>query len=84
MRAHVVLPPDLVRESDALVGKRRRSKFLAEAVREKLARIKLARAAEQAAGALADIAVPGWETSESAARWVRTARSGSRSRLPMP
>ena len=74
VRTHVVLPPDLVDEVDRRVGPRRRSQFFADAAVEKLARLRLAEAAEQAAGSLADLPTPGWETPESAASWVHSSR----------
>jgi len=36
MRAHVVLPEELVREVDRLTGPRKRSQFIEDAVRMKL------------------------------------------------
>lgn len=81
MRTHVVLPVELVEEVDELVGARRRSRFFADAVAEKLARLKLLRAAEVALGSLADVDVPGWETAESTGRWVRDLRAADERRL---
>ena len=60
-----------------MVGRRGRSKFLGEALEEKLARLRLIRAAEKVAGSLADTNIPGWEASESAVEWVRAARRAS-------
>ena len=74
LRTHVVLPPDLVAEVDRLVGPRRRSQFFAEAAVEKLGRLKLAETAARAAGSLAEVATPNWESSEEAAAWVRSSR----------
>lgn len=74
MRAHVVVPDDLIAEIDALVGPRKRSEFFVEAARERLRRERLKAAAEAAAGSLVGIDIPGWETSESAAEWVREQR----------
>ena len=74
VRTHVVLPRELVESVDQLVGRRARSRFFAEAAAEKLSRLRLARAAKRAAGSLADAPIPGWETSESAAAWVRDLR----------
>jgi hypothetical protein len=74
MRTHVVIPQDLVAAVDRLVGRRRRSAFFAEAAAEKLARLHLAAVAEQAAGSLASVAVPGWETPDAASAWVRASR----------
>jgi metal-responsive CopG/Arc/MetJ family transcriptional regulator len=74
VRTPVVLPPELVDEVDRLVGQRRRSQFFTEAAREKLARVRLVAAAHKAAGSLADVPTPEWESSEAAARWVRRSR----------
>lgn len=74
VRTHVVLPKELVESVDELVGPRGRSSFLTEAVEEKLARVRLMQTAKEAAGSLADVEIPGWETSETAAEWVRGLR----------
>jgi hypothetical protein len=63
-----------VKSVDELVGRRRRSRFFTEAVQEKVDRLRLARLAEKMAGSLADVDIPGWETKESAAEWVRASR----------
>ena len=81
MRAHVVVPAELVRSVDSLVGKRARSRFFAEAVAEKLARARRATILKGAAGALADRETPGWETGEAAAAWVRASREADTDRL---
>ncbi len=81
MRTHVVIPKELVDSVDELVGRRSRSKFFTEAVAEKLTRARLAKAAKSVVGSLADADIPGWETSESAAAWVRTSRSASEAKL---
>ncbi len=81
MRAHIVIPEELVREVDELVGARRRSQFFEDAVREKVKRMKLLAAAEAAAGSLADVEIPGWESSEAAAEWVHALRQADEERL---
>lgn len=81
VRTHLVVPQDLVASVDRLVGRRRRSAFFAEAAAEKLARLRLAEAAEQAAGSLASVDVPGWETPEAASAWVRASRQADDARL---
>jgi hypothetical protein len=73
VRIHVVMPTNLVASIDQIVGRRRRSQFLVEAAAEKLARLQLAQLVEDAAGSLADVDIPGWETSESAAEWCTRA-----------
>jgi hypothetical protein len=59
VRTHVVMPKEVVDEIDDLVGPRRR---------------RLLDAFDRAAGSLANVGVPGWETSELAAEWVRNLR----------
>jgi metal-responsive CopG/Arc/MetJ family transcriptional regulator len=76
-RAHVLIPDDLLQDVDALVGPRRRSEFLVEAAREKLARETLRREAHKLGGSLADVETPGWETSEASREWVRALRRES-------
>ncbi len=80
VRTQVTLPRQIVEAVDALVGKRGRSKFFAEAAGEKLARVRLLEAARRAAGSLADVDTPGWETSEAAADWVRASRRAGEER----
>jgi hypothetical protein len=81
MRAHIVVPAELVRAVDSMVGRRARSRFFAEAAAEKLARAKRATLLKQAAGALADQETPGWETAETAEAWVRHSREAGDARL---
>ena len=74
VRTHIVIPKELVESVDEIVGRRGRSRFFTEAVEEKLARLKLIHAANKAVGSLANVDIPGWETSESAAEWIRSSR----------
>lgn len=80
-RTHVIIPSELVQSVDELVGKRSRSRFFSEAVEEKLARAKLANAARKVVGSLADVDIPGWETSDAAAAWVHDSRRADDERL---
>ena len=75
-RTHVLMPQEVLDKVDSLVGQRRRSQFLTEAVKEKLARVRLAELARKAAGSFADADIPGWESSQAAAAWVRSLRLG--------
>jgi hypothetical protein len=75
-RAHIVMPAELLAEIDAEVGPRGRSRYVQEAVEEKLRRQKLLKSLEEMAGALAGYDIPGWENSEAAAEWVRALRRG--------
>ncbi|MGH2617603.1 MAG: hypothetical protein ACRDJC_20410 [Thermomicrobiales bacterium] len=75
IRAHVVMPKDLVDAVDGLVGQRKRSAFFVQAVAEKLERERLGRALAETAGFLADDAHPEWSTPEKVSAWVRELRS---------
>ena len=74
MRTHIALPEDLVTAVDRAVGKRGRSRFLAEAAREKLSRLSLLKALEETAGAFEVAEHPEWATSQDVAQWVRSLR----------
>ena len=76
-RAHIIVSEELLREVDEFVGPRRRSEFFVEAAQEKIAHLKLRRAAARLGGSLADKDVPGWGSSESAASWVHSLRRES-------
>jgi hypothetical protein len=69
-----MIPADLLRDVDALAGRRRRGEFLVEAAREKVDREQLRRTARMLAGSLKEKDIPGWETPEAASRWVRSSR----------
>ncbi len=74
-RTHVIMPTDLLKKIDERVGPRRRSKFIVDLAQREIARLELLEAAKAAAGSLRDADVPkGWETSDSAARWVHALR----------
>lgn len=79
-RTHVVLPKVLVDEVDERVGQRRRSQFMAEAVTEKLVRLRRTEALRRAGGSLESVSVPGWETPEAVTDWVSTLRRSSEDR----
>jgi len=76
-RAHVLLPDDLLREIDSLVGPRGRSAFLVETARTEVRRQKLLQFLEGNGTAGTD---PAWkdanhpELAEGADRWVRKLR----------
>jgi hypothetical protein len=78
-RAHILLPYDLVREIDAIVGPRGRSAFLVETAREAVRRRKLLQFLESDA--------PGWkdadhpELAKGTAGWVRQLRRESDKRI---
>ena len=71
-RAHVILPDDLLRQIDELVGSRGRSQFLTELARREVHRLRLLQFLAENR--------PGWnlqehpELSEGAAAWVDSMR----------
>lgn len=76
-RTHVVIPESLVRTIDALVGKRRRSAFIADAARREVERRELLAALETTAGSWKDKNHP--ELKAGAAAWVaRRRRAGEK------
>ena len=78
-RTHVILPELLVDQIDRLVGKRGRSRFLAEVAEREIARLRQVRALERAAGAWKDEDHP--ELKEGAARWIETLRAQDEERF---
>jgi hypothetical protein len=73
-RAHIIIPGDLLREIDALVGPRGRSAFLLETARQEVQRRKLLRFLESGE--------PAWKSEDpelkgGAAKWVRDLRKQS-------
>lgn len=81
MRTHIILGDKLVKDIDNLVGKRRRSRFIAEAVCAKLHQVKLLAALKETAGILSDEEHPEWKTSEDVANWIRDSRKRDGRRL---
>ena len=77
MRMHVVLPEDLVKAVDALAGHGKRSRFIEEAVRDKLRKEDLLSALAETAGMLSADDHPEWATPEKVAAWVRETRQQS-------
>jgi metal-responsive CopG/Arc/MetJ family transcriptional regulator len=75
IRTHVVFPKELVAAVDRLVGPRKRSAFLVQAVEEKISRERLGRALATTAGFLAEETHPEWETPEQVSAWVHELRS---------
>src|SRR5216683_2172882 len=74
-RAHILLPQDLIKEIDAIVGPRRRSAFLVETARDAVRRTKLLRFLEGDTPAWNDADHP--ELAGGAAAWVRELRQES-------
>lgn len=81
-RTHVLLAQDLVEEIDRLVGKRRRSEFLAAAAALELRRRRQVEALRRAAGAWHDRDHP--ELRQGGRRFVGRLREESDRRLGRP
>jgi len=77
-RTHVIIPEDLVRAIDALVGKRGRSAFIADAASREVQRRELLAALETAAGSWSDKNHP--ELKQGAAAWVARQRKQDEAR----
>lgn len=81
MRTHVILRDELVEEIDRLVGKRKRSKFMEEAIEERLRREALAAALEKTAGMFKAEVPPEWDTPQKVSDWVKQLRVEETKRL---
>ena len=81
LRTNVMLPEGLLGEIDRVAGARRRSAFLAEAAREKLARLRFDRAAARAFGAWKDAAHPDLMADVDLARYRERLRGTTNRRL---
>ena len=78
MRLHITLEEELVRELDGRVGARRRSSFIAEAVRQALDE---ERRWELVESALRSVADGGHEWDHDPASWVREQRRAAPTRV---
>jgi len=74
----VVIPKELLEEVDGLVGSRRRSEFIVDAVRRQVQRARLGAAIESTAGILDPADYPEWETREKISAWVHESRDADR------
>lgn len=78
-RTHVVLPADLVSQIDTLVGKRKRSRFLADLASREVKRLRLLKALKRAAGSWKDEDHP--ELKNGAAAWIEQLRQEDEERF---
>jgi hypothetical protein len=78
-RTHVILPEDLLAEVDTLVGRRGRSAFLADVVRQEVKRRKLLAALREATGCWKAEDHP--ELDEGSTVWVEKLRAENDKRL---
>ena len=74
VRAHIVLPEELLDEVDDIAGKRKRSQFVEEAIREKLLRAKQSAALRATAGSIDLADYPEWSTPEAISAWAHANR----------
>ena len=72
-RTNVTLPASLLDEVDRFAGPRGRSKYVAEAVAQRVRRDALGAAIRDTAGGM--IGRPGWMSPDEVARWVDELRS---------
>lgn len=75
VRTNLLLPKELVEEMDRYAGPRGRSRYVAEALAERLRRDHLGRAIAESAGILSAEDYPHWATSEKVVEWVRAQRA---------
>jgi Arc/MetJ-type ribon-helix-helix transcriptional regulator len=78
-RTHVIIPEQLVKEIDRLVGSRRRSSFLTEAAEEKITSLRQLAALDAIKGAWKDSDHP--ELKQGSAKWVKKLRQETDRRL---
>lgn len=72
-RTNLTLPEELLAEIDELAGPRGRSRYVAEAVAQRVKRDKLGKAIRETAGIM--VGSPGWMSPDDVVRWVDFLRS---------
>jgi len=80
-KTHLVFPRELLEMIDKFVGKRKRSQFVVEATKEKLARERFASILKKAAGCWTDKNHPELKTKRDVERYVRRLRKSADKRL---
>ena len=80
-RTHIVLPSDLVAEIDALVGPRGRSRFIAEAAKDRLQRDRMLKAMDECFGLWKEEDHPELNGPDGTVGWVRRLREEEDRRL---
>jgi len=71
---HFVFPQELLKTIDQVIGKRKRSAFVIEATREKLAQEKFLKAVKETAGAWQTKNHPGLKTKKDLNKYLRNLR----------
>ena len=72
-RTNLTLPEDLLAEVDSIAGPRGRSRYVAEAVAQRVKRDKLGKAIRDTAGIM--VGKPGWMSPDEVVAWVDFLRS---------
>jgi predicted transcriptional regulator len=72
-RTNVTLPQDLLKQVDEIAGPRGRSRYVAEAVAQRVKRDRLGKAIRETAGIM--VGKPGWMSPDEVVRWVDELRS---------
>ena len=73
-KAHIILAGEILEEVDRIVGKRKRSLFIAEAIRERLERKRFLRVLEETKGTWTDKNHPDLRNSKDVEKYVRDKR----------
>jgi hypothetical protein len=73
-RAHVIIEEDIVKEIDRLIGKRKRSSFIAAAAKRELKRIRQLSVLKELKGSWKDVDHPELAGREGTYKWVRRLR----------
>ena len=81
MKAHLVLPSEILEEVDKIAGKRRRSLFIAEATQEKLERERFLKTLDETKGVWTDKSHPELKTPKDLERYVEEKRRSFRRRV---
>ena len=80
-KVHLTFPPEIITEVDDLVGRRGRSKFVAEAAKEKINRERFSKALEECAGAWKIDDHPELSSTKNVIKFVEKLREDSEERL---
>ena len=79
-KTHLVFPTELLQTIDQLVGRRKRSKFVVEAAKEKIARERFLKALDEAAGAWTDENHPDLNSNEDIRKYLDKIRNSYQER----
>jgi hypothetical protein len=74
-RTHVIIEEDIVKEIDRLVGKKKRSRFISDATKKELKKLKQLSVIKKLRGVWKDEDHPELAGKDGAYKWVRKLRS---------